>query len=112
MRSDAYELGDDFAIRVAAEVNASLPRVELDPRYYGLVADFDARFRVIPSLAACRGLQITGDVLFDQPVRLRGRVQIVNNTAQQVPVRQAELSGSYIVEEGRLVTAADGGTLC
>ena len=40
LRSDVYDIGQDFGLDQAADV----PFVELDPEFYRLVGDFDQRF--------------------------------------------------------------------
>lgn len=73
MRSDAFELGDDYKMRQKIK---KLPRIELDSRYYKFISDFDKRFKVVPSLKDVRSLKITGDHLFDKPLHLSGDVSL------------------------------------
>ncbi|MDF2848355.1 MAG: UTP--glucose-phosphate uridylyltransferase [Oerskovia sp.] len=69
LRSDVYELGDDFTL--TAQVEA--PLVDLDGAHYKLVGDFDARFgRGAPSLRAARGLTVRGDWTFGRGVVAEG----------------------------------------
>lgn len=69
LRSDVYELGEDFTL--AAQVGA--PLVDLDSTYYKLVGDFDARFgRGAPSLRGASGLTVRGDWTFGRGVVAEG----------------------------------------
>ena len=76
LRSDAYELHDDGRIVVAAQ-RSGAPLVDLDPRYFKLVQDFDERFASgPPSLVECTSLTVRGDVAFGAGVVARGEVEI------------------------------------
>lgn len=74
LRSDAYALGLDGDVVPVAD---GLPFVDLDPRFFKLVGDFEPRFAAgIPSLRACRRLIVRGDVSFGPGVEIRGDVEI------------------------------------
>jgi UTP--glucose-1-phosphate uridylyltransferase len=67
VRSDAYLLQEDDALMVPAPEREGLPPpvVELDPRYFKLLADFEARFPSgPPSLRLAERLEVRGDVTF------------------------------------------------
>ncbi|WP_084039109.1 UTP--glucose-1-phosphate uridylyltransferase [Demequina sp. NBRC 110053] len=62
LRSDAYRLDEDGALRLAVD---QAPLVDLDPRFYKTVGDFDARFpQGAPSLRAAASLTVRGDWTF------------------------------------------------
>ena len=49
--------------------------MRLDPQWFKLVADFDARFpHGPPSLVECESLTVDGDVRFGRDVVVRGTV--------------------------------------
>jgi UTP--glucose-1-phosphate uridylyltransferase len=74
VRSDAFELGDDWTVRPVAD---PIPVVELDGAYYKLLADFEARFGGgPPSLRACQRLSVAGDVSFGRDVAVKGSVSL------------------------------------
>jgi UTP--glucose-1-phosphate uridylyltransferase len=74
VRSDAYELADDWTLRPARE---PLPLVDLDSDCYKLLADFEERFRHgPPSLVECERLTVDGDVRFGRDVVVRGTVRV------------------------------------
>jgi UTP--glucose-1-phosphate uridylyltransferase len=59
-------------------------KIELDPKYYGKIDDFDKRFaQSVPSLIQCEALSVTGDVCFEQGIAIKGKVRITNPTNSQ-----------------------------
>ena len=77
VRSDAYVLHDDWTVRLVPEREGVPPHVELDSDYYKLIRDFEERFaQGPPSLAACRRLEVIGDVSFGRDVVVRGSVRV------------------------------------
>ena len=74
VRSDAYELADDWTVRAGGD---PLPVVSLDDDYYKLMGDFEARFPGgPPSLRECGRLEVEGDVSFGRDVAVRGAVRL------------------------------------
>jgi UTP--glucose-1-phosphate uridylyltransferase len=74
LRSDAYRLTDDAHVELARE---SVPIVTLDPEYYKLMRDFDARFPDGPvSLVEADRFEVSGDVTFGAGVVARGSVKV------------------------------------
>ena len=70
LRSDAYRLDADGALRLAVE---QAPLVDLDPRFYKTVGDFDARFPAgAPSLRDATSLTVRGDWTFGADVVVTG----------------------------------------
>src|SRR3954451_12843662 len=77
MRSDAYQLGEDYRVELANERRDEPPFVDLDPNNYKLLPDFHLRFaNGAPSLIACERLEVRGDVGFGRDVVIRGSVRI------------------------------------
>ena len=77
LRSDAYELADDWTVRLAPAREGRPPLVELDSDHFKLLRDFEARFPAgPPSLARCDRLTVKGDVSFGRDVVVRGRVTV------------------------------------
>ena len=69
LRSDVYELADDFTL--VAQGRA--PLIDLDASHYKLVGDFDARFaQGAPSLRGATGLTVRGDWTFGRAVVAEG----------------------------------------
>lgn len=76
LRSDAYRLTDDYGIVLAPD-REEAPYVDLDPDFYQLVGDFDARFpEGPPSLVEASSLTVQGDWTFEAGVVVRGEVAV------------------------------------
>jgi UTP--glucose-1-phosphate uridylyltransferase len=96
LRSDAYELTPDARIALAATRGAEgAPLVQLDPKFFKLVRDFDARVPAgPPSLVAARRLTVRGDVAFGADVVVRGAVTIEHSGDGQLRIEDgAVLAG-------------------
>jgi UTP--glucose-1-phosphate uridylyltransferase len=80
LRSDAYELSAGGRIVLAAtraDAGDGAPLVELDPRFFKLVSDFEARFAEgAPSLVRAQRFTVRGDVVFGAGVVVRGEVTV------------------------------------
>ena len=76
LRSDAYELADDGALRLS--VNTA-PLVDLDPKVYKTMAGFEARFPFgAPSLSGATSLTVRGDWSFGSDVVVTGGVSLAD----------------------------------
>ncbi len=72
LRSDVYELSEDFRV-VQAQRDARPPVVDLDDEFYKLVGDFEKRFPAgPPSLKQATSLTVRGDWTFDADVVVQG----------------------------------------
>jgi UTP--glucose-1-phosphate uridylyltransferase len=75
VRSDAYELADDWTVQLAAKREAA-PVVELSDEFK-LLRDFEERFPAgPPCLVEAERLEVEGDVRFGADVVVRGRVRV------------------------------------
>ena len=75
VRSDAYELADDWTVRLTPPREAA-PIVELSGEFK-LVQDFESRFPAgPPSLVEADRLEVEGDVRFGAGVVVRGRARV------------------------------------
>jgi UTP--glucose-1-phosphate uridylyltransferase len=75
VRSDAYELADDWTVQLANGRTAA-PIVELSSDFK-LLRDFESRFPSgPPSLVEADRLDVDGDVRFGRDVKVRGRIRI------------------------------------
>ena len=81
VRSDCLVFdGSGALVRNPERTLAHMPEVDLDPRYYSLIDQFEERFgQTPPSLVACEALKVTGNVWFGKRVVICGRVSIVAN---------------------------------
>ena len=75
LRSDCFWLND--AYHLIPVDNDPLPVVQLDQRYYRVIADFEHRFADgVPQMRDCTHLTVEGDVTFVAGVSLRGNVTL------------------------------------
>ncbi|MGD9958125.1 UTP--glucose-1-phosphate uridylyltransferase [Nocardioides sp.] len=83
LRSDVYDLGQDFVMDQASD---ALPYVDLDTSHYKLVGDFDKRFpEGAPSLRKATSLKVNGDWTFGAGVKVLGEVELDKGpTAQRI----------------------------
>ena len=82
LRSDVYDLGDDYVLDQTGE---RVPFVDLDGRHYKWVDDFDKRFpEGAPSLREARSLTVEGDWTFGRDVRVVGEVRLEAGKAKRV----------------------------
>jgi UTP--glucose-1-phosphate uridylyltransferase len=79
VRSDCFTLNDEYQLAVNPQRKSGDPLVSLDSRFYGQIDGFEARFPDgVPSLLACDELTVKGDIRFETPVVIRGRVTLTN----------------------------------
>jgi UTP--glucose-1-phosphate uridylyltransferase len=77
LRSDVYAITDGMHVEPVSERAGDLPLVELDPRFYRLLDDFETRFPAgPPSLLQAQRLSVRGDVTFGAAVVVRGEAAI------------------------------------
>jgi UTP--glucose-1-phosphate uridylyltransferase len=78
VRSDVYVLRDDARLEPAPERGPSPPpMVDLDPRFFKLLADFEARFPAgPPSLVKADRLLVRGDVTFGAGSAIAGAGEV------------------------------------
>jgi UTP--glucose-1-phosphate uridylyltransferase len=75
VRSDAYELADDWTVQLA-DGRDHAPIVELSDEFK-LLDDFESRFPAgPPSLIEAERLEVEGDVRFGRNVKVRGSVHV------------------------------------
>lgn len=82
-RSDAYVLNEDFSLTMAKErkdKGLGEVLVSLDEKHYKKIQQFDALFVSLPSLLYCEELAVEGEVLFDVPVTIKGKVKFLNTS--------------------------------
>jgi len=76
IRSDCYQLTDNYELILNPERDMPAPHITLDSRYYGHLDDFNQRFQWIPSLVNCKKLTIQGNIFFEKKVVISGNVTI------------------------------------
>lgn len=96
LRSDAYELEEDGALRLAVR---KAPLIDLDPAHYKTVADLDARFpHGAPSLREASSLTIKGDWTFGKNVAVRGTVVLQDDDGQRNAIADGTLLDGVVME--------------
>jgi UTP--glucose-1-phosphate uridylyltransferase len=84
VRSDVYQLNGDFTITVSPQRQlAGIPSVSLDTHFYGLLRDFEARMKEVPSLVDAQSFVVKGDVVFPHPVKIVGAVTVSGSQGAQ-----------------------------
>ena len=87
VRSDGYALADGFQVVPNPRRRPAPIVIDLDPAYYSLIDDFEARFPFdVPSLVDCESLRVKGDVMFGRAVIVKGHATVVNDTEKQAAV--------------------------
>ena len=82
LRSDVYDLGQDFVLDQTAD---ELPFVDLDPAHYKLVGECDKRFpEGAPSLRKASSFTVHGDWTFCRDIEVIGEVELEARSAQRV----------------------------
>ncbi len=96
LRSDAYSLDDDGALRLAVR---KAPVIELDPSFYKTMADFDARFpHGAPSLREASSLTVKGDWIFGKNVVIRGTVVLQDDDGERNAIADGTLLDGVVME--------------
>jgi len=87
VRSDVYELSEEYHVVPNPQRVLDPIYIDLDERYYKFVSDLDQRFPSgPPSLLACETLSIIGDFCFESDVVFKGSVVLVNDTDHQIKI--------------------------
>ncbi len=85
LRSDVYTLDDEYRVLPLPDRAGNLPYVELDPRYYKLLDEFERRFPCgPPSLREAERLLVHGDVTFGRDIVVRGSVELNAEQPEQL----------------------------
>jgi len=79
LRSDAYEVTNDWRIVLAAGPSGRPPAIDLDPDHYKLVDQLDEKLREVPSLKGCTELVVKGPVLFNAKTVFKGKLDLANS---------------------------------
>ncbi|NYI42786.1 UTP--glucose-1-phosphate uridylyltransferase [Demequina lutea] len=96
LRSDAYKLEEDGALRLAVK---RAPLVDLDPAFYKTMADFDARFpHGAPSLREASSLTIKGDWTFGKDVAIRGTVVLQDDDGERNAIANGTMLDGVVME--------------
>src|SRR5579884_1836816 len=91
LRSDAYEVTDDWRLMLTQAGKGVPPAIDLDADHYKLVDQLDAALKDgVPSLKQCRELIVRGPVLFNARNVFIGKVSLTNPSTTPKPVPAGE----------------------
>jgi UDP-N-acetylglucosamine pyrophosphorylase len=84
LRSDACRITEDHRLILVEERVGSPPLVDLDPKHYKLLQDFERYFPDgPPSLVRCESLKIRGPVRIARGVVCEGKVEFINSSTEE-----------------------------
>jgi UDP-N-acetylglucosamine pyrophosphorylase len=91
LRSDAYEVTEDWRLLLSEAGHGVPPAIDLDADHYKLVDQLDASLKEgVPSLMHCRELTVRGPVLFNSRNIFIGKVSLANSSTAPKPVPAGE----------------------
>jgi len=83
LRSDAYEIAEDWRLALAGPAGRKPPTINLDSKHYKLVDQLDQKLDGgAPSLKECQELTIEGPVVLSPKNIFAGSVTISNPSSQ------------------------------
>ena len=97
VRSDAYELGEDFCLRLHPSRNDQPPHLHLDQKLCKLVDGLEQNFPHTPSLLHCHSLLVHGPVECAKGVIFKGDTVIHNHTSAPVKIKAGVHEGQISV---------------
>ena len=97
VRSDAYELTEDFCLRLHPSRNGQPPHLHLDQKLCKLVDGLEQNFPHTPSLLHCRSLLVHGPVVCGDGVIFQGDAVIHNHTTAPVKIKAGTHEGQISI---------------
>ena len=97
VRSDAYELTEDFCLRLHPSRNGQPPHLHLDQKLCKLVDGLQQNFPFTPSLLHCHSLLVHGPVECADDVIFKGDVVIHNHTQSRVRLKSGVHEGQISI---------------
>jgi len=98
VRSDAYELTEDFCLRLHPSRNGQPPHLHLDQKLCKLVDGLEQNFPHTPSLLHCHSLLVHGPVECGAGVVFKGDAVIHNHTGTAVKLKAGVHEGQISVD--------------
>lgn len=87
LRSDAYGIDSDGAVRLAPERNGNPPVIDLDSKWFKLMDGFSERFPgPVPSLIGCESFTVRGNLRVPEAVTINGAVVLSHDTDDDMMV--------------------------
>jgi UDP-N-acetylglucosamine pyrophosphorylase len=97
VRSDAYQLAEDFTLRLHPDREGQPPHLHLDQKLCKLVDGLEKAFPHTPSLLNCRTLLVHGPIECAKGVVFEGDVVIHNHTQARVKLRAGVHTGTITI---------------
>jgi UTP--glucose-1-phosphate uridylyltransferase len=97
VRSDAYELTEDFCLRLHPSRQGQPPHLHLDQKLCKLVDGLEKNFPHTPSLLNCSSLLVHGPVVCGDGVVFKGDAVIHNHTTSPVKLKAGTHEGTMSV---------------
>ncbi len=98
VRSDAYELTEDFCLCLHPSRNGQPPHLHLDQKLCKLVDGLEQNFPLTPSLLHCHSLLVHGPVECGAGVVFKGDAVIHNHTGTAVKLKAGVHEGQISVD--------------
>jgi len=98
VRSDCFVFSKEYNLIVNPKRKLDTLKIDLDPRYYEKIDDFNQRFKGgVPSLVDCEFLRIEGDVFFERNVTIKGTVSIKNSRQKAAVIKGGTVIDSDLI---------------
>lgn len=98
VRSDAYELTEDFFLQLAPSRNGQPPHIRLDQKLCKLVDGLEKNFPSTPSLLHCESLAVHGPIECGEGVVFKGQVIIQNHKPEVFKVPAGVHEGKISID--------------
>jgi UTP--glucose-1-phosphate uridylyltransferase len=98
IRSDRYQILEDYRIVMNPDCAYPMVSISLDPSFFGRIADFEKRFPSgAPSLIKCASLTVKGDVVFGANVTVRDEAIVENGSDSTMIIQDGmEITGKVV----------------
>jgi len=94
LRSDAYELTDNFCVKLNRDTP---PVIKLDDKFYKHVDKMETLCpEGVPSLVACSKLEVSGPVIFKAGTTFKGKCSVVNGSTEPAELPPGEYTDQEI----------------
>jgi UTP--glucose-1-phosphate uridylyltransferase len=98
VRSDLFQLTEDFRIVPNQNKITSAIKIKLDSAFYKNINDFEKMFPFgAPSLLECTELLIEGDVIFGAGIKLENKLEIKNKSSQPARIKDNSILEGEII---------------
>ncbi|KAL7718410.1 UTP--glucose-1-phosphate uridylyltransferase [Entamoeba marina] len=96
IQSDLYELNDKGEMVKRSQQDIEIPPKITFGKEFQFVADYQMRVKQLPNISQLKSLNVVGDVLFGDDVKLVGDVTITNSTSSPVTIEKQVIDSASI----------------